>query len=75
MKVRKNRDNKDLQRLFEVKASKIEQKEDIEEVDKAISTKLIELQKDDVEKELEQLMTTKKNKGRCAAVFKTFQKI
>ena len=73
--MRKNRDNKDLQRLFEVKASKLEQKEDIEEVDKAISTKLIELQKDDVEKELEQLMTTKKNKGRCAAVFKTFQKI
>ena len=75
MKVRKKAENKDLQRLFEVKASKLEQKGDIEEVDKAISTKLLELQKDDVEKELEQLRTIKKSRGRCAAVFNTFQKI
>ena len=75
MKVRNKAENKDLQRLFEVKASKLEQKEDIQQVDKAIGTKLLKLQKDDLEKELEQLMTIKKSKGRCAAVFNTFQKI
>ena len=61
MKVRNKAENKDLQRLFEVKASKLEQKEDIEQVDKAIGTKLLKLQKDDLEKELEQLMTIKKS--------------
>ena len=40
----------------------MEKKEDIEELDKSISTKLLELQKDDAEKELEQLMTIKKSK-------------
>ena len=54
MKVRNKAENTDLQRLFEVKASKLEQKEDIEQVDKAIGTKLLKLQKDDLEKELEQ---------------------
>ena len=69
MKVRKKAENKDLQRLFEVKASKLEQKEDIQQVDKAIGTKLLKLQKDDLEKELEQLMKNKEKQGEvCSSV-------
>ena len=75
VKVRNKTVNKDLQKLYEVKASKMEQKDDIEDVEKAISVKLLELQKEEVEKEIEQVMTVKKSRGRSAAVFNTFQKI
>ena len=61
--------------MYKVKSSKMEAKVATDEVESAINIKLLELQKDEVESEIEEIMTTRKTKGRSAAIFGTLQKI
>ena len=48
---------------------------EVADVEKEISQKLIKLQREDIEKELEDMMLTKKSKGRSAAIFSNLKKI
>ena len=75
VKLRSKKEDKELKRLYEVKCSKVQNKLDIEDVDKDICEKLIEMRREDVEKELQEIMLIKKSKGKSAAVFNTLKKI
>ena len=75
VKIKNKTVNKDLQNLYKEKSKKMEKKDDIESIEKAITQKLLEIQKDEVEKEIEEVMTLRKGKGRSAAIFNTLNKI
>ena len=71
IKIRNNRENKDLNKLYDRKRSKLESND----VEKEISHKLLELQREEVEKEIKEVMLLKQSKGKSAAVFNTLKKI
>ena len=75
VKVKKQSENKDLRKLLDLKSNKISQNDDIKDVDEAINVKLLELQKEEVENEIENVRMIRKNKGHSAAVFNTMRKI
>ena len=74
-KVKLRKENKDLKKLYEVKSSKLENNINIEEVKNDITKKLLELQREEVEKEIREKMLLKQTKGKSAAVFSTLRKI
>ena len=75
VKIKNKSVNKDLLNLYKEKSSRVEKNDDIDDIEQAISKKLLEIQKDEIEKEIEEVMTVKKSRGRCAAVFNTLKKI
>ena len=58
-----------------MKSSRVEKNDDIDDIEQAISKKLLEIQKDKIEKEIEEVMTVRKSRGRCAAIFNKLKKI
>ena len=68
-------ENKELQKLYEVKSSKLDAKVCVNDIDDAINDKLLEIQKKNIEKEIEDVMVKKKSKGNSAAIFQTLNKI
>ena len=74
-KVKLRKENKDLKKLYEVKSSKLENNINIEEVENDITKKLLELQREEVEKEIREIMLLKQTNGKIAAVFSTLRKI
>ena len=75
IKIKRKSEDKELQNLLNVKASKIAENKSIDDVEEAINGKLFELQKEEVENEIEKVMMIKQKKGRSAAIFKTLTKI
>ena len=53
-------------KLYEVKSSKLENNINIEEVENDITKKLLELQREEVEKEIREILLLKQTKGKSA---------
>ena len=64
-----------MNKLYDRKRSKLESNVSTNDVEKEISHKLLELQREEVEKEIKEVMLLKQSKGKSAAVFNTLKKI
>ena len=70
VKIKTGQTDKKLENLL-----KIQQSNPTSEVKEKVSERILELQREDFEKELNDIMVLKKEKGKSAAVFRTLEKI